>query len=139
MSANPELEATRREWAAAALDHLAAVTEAVDALRTAFDTLGDEQTPPSDDADGVVEACIGLATWLDAFKAPRGLGKAGGELGAAAGVFRNAAFTYRSLGDADDEARLARLTACAMMLEQGDGHVDAFRALVAKKVGRNPS
>jgi hypothetical protein len=131
-----EPEAARRKWASLALEYLSAVTEAVDHLREAFRT---ERERPSETneavASQVVSACGELSSWLRSSHAPRGFAKAGGELGAAAGVYRNAAVAFKSLADAEGKQRLARSNACATLLEQGDHHVDVFVAAVAKKLG----
>ena len=73
--------------------------------------------------------------WLRSGHAPRGFAKAGGELGAAAGVYRNAAVAFKSLTDVDGDQREARANACATLLEQGDHHVEIFVAALAKKLG----
>jgi hypothetical protein len=133
---SPEPEAARRQWASLALGYLSAVTETVDHLREAFRA---ERERPSETneavASQVVSACGELSSWLRSSHAPRGFAKAGGELGAAAGVYRNAAVAFRSLTDVDGAQRQARSNACATLLEQGDHHVDAFVAAVAKKLG----
>jgi hypothetical protein len=133
---NPETEAARRRWASTAQEYLVAVTEAVDHLRKLFET--ELETPIETDeavASRVVSACASLSGWLTSSHPPRGFAKAGGELGAAAGVYRNAAVAFRSLADVDGDQRLARSTACATCLEQGDHHVDIFAAALAKKLG----
>jgi hypothetical protein len=136
VSGNPEAEVARRRWASTAREYLVAVAEAVDDLRKLFqmelDTL-----PETDEAvaSQVVSACASLSGWLRSSHAPRGLAKAGGELGAAAGVYRNAAVAFRSLADVDGDQRQARATACATLLEQGDHHVETFAAALAKKLG----
>jgi hypothetical protein len=113
-----------------------AVTEAVDHLRKLFqmelDTL-----PETDEAVAaqVISACASLSGWLRSSHAPRGFAKAGGELGAAAGVYRNAAVAFRSLADVDGDQRHSRSSACATLLEQGDHHVEIFVAALAKKLG----
>ena len=136
MPRSPEPEATRHKWASHALEYLSTLTEAVDRLREAFQT---EREKPSETneavASQVVSACGELSRWLRSSHAPRGFAKAGGELGAAAGVYRNAAVAFRSLADVDGGQRLARSNACATLLEQGDHHVDSFVAAVAKKLG----
>jgi hypothetical protein len=133
---SPEPEDARRQWASLALGYLSAVTETVDHLREAFRA---ERERPSETneavASQVVSACGELSSWLRSSHAPRGFAKAGGELGAAAGVYRNAAVAFRSLTDVDGAQRQARSNACATLLEQGDHHVDAFVAAVAKKLG----
>jgi hypothetical protein len=131
----PDPQAARQEWASNARDYLAAVTQAVDALRTLF-----QAHPANSEADEVVashvvSACNNLNDWLRSRHAPRGLAKAGGELGAAAGVYRNAAVAFKSLADVEGDQREARANACATLLEQGDDHVDLFFAALTKKLG----
>jgi hypothetical protein len=133
---NPEAEAARRRWASTAQEYLVAVTDAVDHLRELFHM--ELATPPETDeaaATQVVSACGSLSGWLRSSHAPKGFAKAGGELGAAAGVYRNAAVAFRSLADVDGDQRQARSTACATLLEQGDHHVEIFVAALAKKLG----
>jgi hypothetical protein len=112
------------------------VTQAVDHLREVFQT-GRETSPETDEAVAteVVSACASLSGWLRSSHPPRGFAKAGGELGAAAGVYRNAAAAFRSLAAVDGDQRQARSTACATLLEQGDHHVEIFVAALAKKLG----
>jgi hypothetical protein len=136
MPRTPEPEAARREWASTAQEHLVAVTQAVDRLREVFET--ELETPVEADeavASQVVSACGSLSGWLRSSHPPRGFAKAGGELGAAAGVYRNAAVAFRSLADVDGDQRQARSNKCAVLLEQGDHHVDLFVAALAKKLG----
>jgi hypothetical protein len=132
---NPELEAARRIWATTARQYLVTVTEAVGRLRKVFETGRD--TPSEIDeavASQVVSACSSLSVWLNSSHPPRGFAKAGGELGAAAGVYRNAAVAFRSLVDVEGDRRV-RSTACATLLEQGDHHVESFVTALAKKLG----
>ena len=131
-----EPQAARRAWASAAQEYLAAVTQAVDGLRELFQA----DREPSSEADGVaasqvVSACNNLSGWLRSGHAPRGFAKAGGELGAAAGVYRNAAIAFKSLADVDGDQRKARSNSCATLLEQADDHVEIFVAALAKKLG----
>ena len=86
-------------------------------------------------ASAVVTGCGALTDWLASGRAPKGLGKAEGELGAVAGVYRNAAIAFRSLTDAEVDQRKARAVACASMLDQGDHHVGIFAGALAKKFG----
>jgi hypothetical protein len=132
----PDPQAARREWASAAQDYLAAVTRAVDGLRELFQAVR-EATSEADEAvaSQVVSACSNLNDWLRSGHAPRGFAKAGGELGAAAGVYRNAAVAFKSLADAEGDQREARSHSCATLLEQGDHHVEIFVAALAKKLG----
>jgi hypothetical protein len=133
---DPDPEAARRIWASTAEEHLAAVTQAVQRLLQAFQT--ERERPRETDeavASQVVAACSSLIGWLRSSHAPRGFAKAGGELGAAAGVYRNAAVAFKSLVDVDGDQREARSNACATLLEQGDHHVDVFLAALAKKLG----
>ena len=133
---NPETEAARRRWAFTAQEHLGAVAGAVEHLRELFQK-GLETPPETDEAVAtqVVSACASLSGWLSSSHPPRGFAKAGGELGAAAGVYRNAAVAFRSLADVDGDQRQVRSNACATLLEQGDHHVETFVAFLAKKLG----
>src|ERR1700722_6519159 len=132
----PDPQAAGRQWASTAQDYLVAVTQAVDGLRGVFQA-DRETTSEADEAvaSHVVSACSDLNDWLRSGHAPRGFAKAGGELGAAAGVYRNAAVAFKSLADTDGDQREARSNACAMLLEQGDHHVETFVAALAKKFG----
>jgi hypothetical protein len=125
-----------REWASQAQDYLVAVTQAIDNLRGLF--LAEPETSSETDeavASQVVSACTNLNEWLRSGHPPRGFAKAGGELGAAAGVYRNAAVAFKSLADVEGDQREARANACATLLEQGDHHVETFVAALAKKLG----
>ena len=136
MPGTPDSHAASSEWASTAQDYLAIVTQAVDGLRGLFQA--DRETPSEADqlvASQVVSACSNLTDWLRSRHAPRGFGKAGGELGAAAGVYRNAAVAFKSLSDVEGEQREARSNACATLLEQGDHHVEIFIAALVKKLG----
>jgi hypothetical protein len=125
----------RRKWAKAAEKRLAVVTAAVKRLRKVLDL---ERETPSDAlaeiASDVLASCESLAEWLGGTGGPRGFAKAEGELGAAAGVYLNAAVAARRLEEVDGDKRLARSNACAMLLAQGDHHVDSFEAVVVKKL-----
>jgi hypothetical protein len=136
VSRTPDPEAARRTWASTAEEHLAAVTRAVHRLREVFQT---ERERPGETneavASQVVSACGSMSGWLRSSHVPRGFAKAGGELGAAAGVYRNAAVAFKSLADVDGDQREARSNACATLLEQGDHHVDVFLAVLAQKLG----
>lgn len=112
------------------------VTQVVDILRAAFQA--ERETPSETDeavASQVVSACSNLSEWLRSGHPPRGFAKAGGQLGAAAGVYRNAAVAFKSLADVDGDQRKTRSRACATLLEQGDHHVEIFVAALAKKLG----
>lgn len=119
-----------------AKEHLTKVVDAVVPLRVLFEA--NTEIPP-DTADvraaAVVNACGGLTDWLSGARAPKGLGKAEGELGSVAGVYRNAAFALRSLADTEVNQREARSSACAKLLEQGGHHVETFVAILERKVG----
>ena len=136
MPGNPEAEAARRRWATTAQEYLVALTERVSHLRKLFKT--ELETPlEADDAvaSQVVSACDSLRGWLSSSHAPRGFAKAGAELGAVAGAYRNAAVAFRSLADVDGQQQRARSAACAKLLKQGDHHVETFAGAVAKKLG----
>jgi hypothetical protein len=131
-----EPEAARREWASTAQEYVQAVSQAVDPLRQVFQT--EQETSSETDeavASNVVSACGKLSDWLRGLHPPRGLAKAAGELGAAAGVYRNAAVAFKSLADVDGDQRQARSNKCGSLLDQGDHHVDLFVAALAKKLG----
>jgi hypothetical protein len=136
MPGTPDPAAERRKWASTAQDYLLAVTQAVDSLRRSF-LAEPERSSETDQAvaSQVVSACTNLNEWLRSGHAPRGFAKAGGELGAAAGVYRNAAVTFKSLTDVDGDQLEVRANACAILLEQGDHHVETFVAALAKKLG----
>jgi hypothetical protein len=123
----------RREWATTAEDRLAIVTDAVERLRKVFEIAW--EIPSAEVASEVVAGCDSLAGWLNSTRVPRGLGKAEGEIGAAAGVYRNAAIVYLNLEDVDGYRRSARSNACARLLEQGDYHVETFVVALAKRLG----
>ena len=136
MRRDPELDVARRRWATRAAEHLTAVVGAVLPLRKAFGA--DTEIAPALGAalaSEVINVCGALTDWLAGVRAPKGLGKAEGELGAVAGVYRNAAMAFRSLADAEVGQLEARSTACATMLDQGDHHVGIFIAILEKKVG----
>lgn len=126
----------RREWRALAEERLAVVADSVARLRNVF---GLAREQPSEAAEvvasEVVLTCDNLAAWLSTMPAPRGLGNAEAELGAAAGVYRNAAVLLRNLKDIDGYRRWLRSNACATMLEQGDCHAEACLVALAKKRG----
>ena len=133
---DPVRDVERRRWADGAEKHLAALGAAARSLRDAFETAAETSAAPgTDPASLVVDSCAALASWLAGAPAPRGVGKAAAELGAAAGVYRNAAVAYRSLADTDTEAREARQAACAAMLDQGDLHIEVSAALLAAVKG----
>jgi hypothetical protein len=131
-----ELEFAKRRWASTAMERLAPVTEAVAHLRRLFEI--ESETQPEMTAaiaSELINVCGGLTEWLSGSHAPRGLGKAGGELGAAAGVYRNAAVAFRSLSEGDMDQTQVRSNACAKLLEQGDHHVETFVAALTKTLG----
>jgi len=97
------------------------------------------QTPnPSrrgyDAASELVSACSDIAQWLHGLPAPAGLERAEAEIGAAAGVLRNAAFAFRSLAQGVSDRFMARCEACQAMLAQGDLHVEAFMAMISDDI-----
>ena len=140
MPGNSEAEAARRRWASTAQEYLVALTERVSHLRKLFKT--ELETPlEADDAvaSQVVSACDSLRGWLSSSHAPRGFAKAGAELGAVAGAYRNAAVAFRSLADVDGQQQRARSAACAKLLKQGDHHVEIFTGALAKKLSHGVS
>jgi len=135
MPSDAQLESDRHQWAAEARARVRGVTEAVDRMRRRFEAPLDPGSGDAALADEVVERCSGTTEWMATAHAPRGLAKAEGELAAAAGVYKNAAFAFRSLIDAEPDLLEPRVAACATMLEQGDGHVHAFAATLLRKLG----
>ena len=87
-------------------------------------------------ASEVVTVCAAVTGWLSGSQAPRGLRRAAAELGAGAGVYRNAAVAFRSLADADEDQRQVRSRAGVTLLEQGDHHVEVCSGILAKKLWR---
>ena len=126
----------RREWATTAEDRLAVVTDAVKRLRKDFNIAREIPSEASVEvASELVTGCDSLSEWLNSTRVPRRLGKAEGELGAAAGVYRNAALVYLSLENVEGYRRSARSNSCTRLLEQGNYHVEMFVAALAKKLG----
>lgn len=129
---NPGSGTERRRWAASAETHLAGVADAARRLRRAFEAGADTQlVDGSDPAASIQDACAVLVGWLATSPAPRGLRRAGAELGAAAGVYRNAAVAFRGVAEREAGSTEALRAACSSMLDQGDHHVAAFASLVA--------
>ncbi len=122
-------------WAEDAQDQLRALTEAVAQLREGLEAPATPATQRDGLAAAVTDACAVLTQWLHSTRAPRGLRKAEGELGATAGVYRNAAVAFGSLNDADPNQFEARYQAYSKLLQQGDHHIEVFFALLRKKVG----
>lgn len=128
-------EAAWRSWAEAARGRLTRLTCSVSALREAIESGSRANIRPQGDlARGVTRSAADLAAWLDASKAPRGLGKAEGELAAIAGVYRNVAVAYGSLGECGTDQCAARLAACVRLLGQGAHHVELFDRLLDKRL-----
>ena len=123
-------DALGRTWVAGARSHLAPVLEAVFGLQAAFGSDADSaQAETANPASRLIAACAILLEWLQASAAPRGYEAAEAELGAAVGVFRNAAFAFRGLDEAGPEQHAARAQACQSLLVQGEHHVDSFLAV----------
>ena len=115
------------KWVVAARRRLKPAKRHAARLKMAFHA-GAHKSP--DPASELIQACADLVGWLHDTPAPAGLERAEAELGAAAGVFRNAAFAFRNLEKGGSDRRTARSEACKAMLEQGEHHLDAFLALV---------
>jgi hypothetical protein len=123
----PALGAARRKWVTAARRRLKLAQRQASSLRLAFQA-GVVGAP--DPASELIVACVDIVEWLHDTPAPAGLETAEAELGAAAGVFRNAAFAFRNLDKGGVERSAARSEACGAMLAQGEHHLEAFLALV---------
>lgn len=135
MAPEPEQEAAWRRWADAARERLTRLTLSVSALHAAVESGSPTTVDPQGNlASDTADAAAALSAWLAASKAPRGLGKAEGELAAIAGVYRNVSVTYGSLANAGSGQCEARLAACVRLLEQGAHHVELFDQLLRKKV-----
>jgi hypothetical protein len=134
MPSTPALDEAKRQWLEGALAQVQPLIAAAALLRHAFD-----QAPPTSVGQNdmqsakVLAATTSLLRWLAAPRAPRGLRKAEAELGATAGVYRNAAVAFSSLADAEPHQHAARCAACVKLLDQGDHHADLFLAIVDKK------
>ena len=126
---NPDLLGAKREWASMAREHLAAVTHAVDELRGLF--LGTRDALRSWRCGR--SRCAGSLQQAQRLAPKRARAErirvAGGELGAAGGVYRNAAVAFKSLAEVEGGQRQARSRACATLLGQGDHHVEILRSL----------
>jgi hypothetical protein len=83
----------------------------------------------ADPATDLIAACGALIVWHEGAPAPRGYTRAEAELRSAGAVFRNAAFAFRGLVEAEPDQRAARADACEAMLTQGQHHVAAFHRL----------
>jgi hypothetical protein len=125
----PECELPIHDWAGSAQKHLKPLVTAVKGLEKALAARAViENGPVAELASEVSTAIDALVGWLGRSEPPEQLRTAEGELAAAAGVYRNAASLFRSLPGADTEQRVARLSACSNMLNQGDHHVEVFCA-----------
>jgi hypothetical protein len=131
---SPERELQKRHWADGALERLGALAEAAERLRKAF------ESGPGIDADqnallssSLLGASAALTQWLEISRAPRGLRSAEAEMGATAGVYRNAAVTFSSLADADPDQHAARCAACQKLLDQGEHHLELFFSILRGK------
>jgi hypothetical protein len=139
MPSNPELEAAKRRWAETAQGLLEELTDGVAALRGAFESGNPSKAElPEGVASNIVSASAKVIDWLGTSRAPRGLGKAEGEIAATSGVYRNAAVAFESLSDANPDQYAARCAACANLLEQGDHHVENFVSLLRRKLEEAP-
>jgi hypothetical protein len=133
VSPAPECELSNADWAGNAQKHLKPLVRAVTGLEKALAaTAVIESGPVAALASEVFAAIDALMVFLGETEAPEPLRTAEGELGAAAGVYRNAASLFRSLPGTDTEQRAARLSACSIMLSQGDHHVEVFDSEVRR-------
>jgi hypothetical protein len=129
---NPDPNEPKRRWVKGALEQIAALRAVAALLREALEP--EVAGPTPEELPAAAAAAAASATrWLEALRAPRGLGKAEAELGATAGVCRNAAVAFSSLADADSEQHAARRAACLRLLDQGDHHVDLFFSILDQK------
>lgn len=124
----------KRQWTDGALERLRVLTRAASPLREAFES-GASIEPDGHDhvTSDVLGASAALTQWLELSRAPRGLRRAEAELGATAGVYRNAAVAFSSLTDANPDQHAARCVACLKLLDQGEHHVELFLSILRKK------
>lgn len=134
MPPTPEQELEKRQWVDGAVERLGSLTKAALPLRRAF------EPGPGVDLDqnellssSVLAASAALMRWLELSRAPRGLRGAEAEMGATAGVYRNAAIAFSSLADADPGQQTARRAACLKLLDQGEHHVELFFSILTTK------
>jgi hypothetical protein len=134
MPSTPHQQMAKRQWVDGAQVRLGALTEAVAALRgesASGYVTGLERIEKV--ASEVLGAAAALTQWLGTSRAPRGLAKAEGELGATAGVYRNAAVAFGSLAKAGSDQHQARCAAGAKLLDQGDHHVEMYVSILQKR------
>jgi hypothetical protein len=130
----PEKELEKRKWVEGALERLGPLTAAALPLRGAFEPRSSVDLDHSDAlSSSVLAAAAALTQWLELSRAPRGLRAAEAELGATAGVCRNAAVAFSSLADADPDQHAARCAAGLKLLDQGEHHVELFFSVLNKK------
>ncbi len=134
MPPTPEQELQKRQWVDGAVERLETLTKAALPLRRAFESGTrvdlDDSEPLS---SSVLAASAALMQWLELSRAPRGLRGAEAEMGATAGVYRNAAVAFSSLADADSDQHAARCGACLKLLDQGEHHLELFFSILHKK------
>ena len=134
MPSTPALDDAKRQWLEGALEQVRPLIAAAALLRNALDRTATAPVGRNDTQSAeVLAASTSLLRWLEAPRAPRGLRKAEAELGATAGVYRNAAVAFASLADAGPDQQTARRAACVKLLDQGDHHADLFTTIVDKK------
>jgi hypothetical protein len=130
----PDRELEKRRWADGAGERLGTLADAAVPLRRAFEA-GPGVDPDQRErlSSSLLGASAALTQWLELSRAPRGLRAAEAEMGATAGVYRNAAVTFSSLADADPDQHAARCAACLRLLDQGEHHVELFFSILRKK------
>jgi hypothetical protein len=134
MPSTSALDEAKRQWLEGAVEQVQPLIDAAALLRSALNQAPTASVGRNDmQSAEVLSAATSLLRWLEAPRAPRGLRKAEAELGATAGVYRNAAVAFSSLADAGPDQHTARSVACVRLLDQGDHHVDLFMAIVDKK------
>ena len=134
MPPTPEQELAKRKWVEGALERLGPLAAAALPLRGAFEPGSDVDLDQSEAvSSSALAAAAALTQWLELSRAPRGLRATEAELGATAGVCRNAAVAFSSLTDADPDQHAARCAAGLKLLDQGDHHVELFFAILNKK------
>ncbi len=134
MPSTSALDDAKRQWLDGALEQVRPLIASAALLRSALDQAPTASVGQNDTQSAkVLAAATSLLRWLEAPRAPRGLRKAEAELGATAGVYRNAAVAFASLADARPDQKTARRAACVKLLDQGDHHADLFMTILDKK------
>jgi hypothetical protein len=128
------MSAMEQNWGSEARRRLQPVFDPATSMRVAIDTDTGPQMANGDPGSDLIAVCADVLRWFQNSPPPRGYEEAAAELGAALGVFRNAAFGFRSLAGASPNRYATRAQGCKAMLDQGEQHTHAL----AKRGARLP-